>query len=524
MEIDNNIGSCDDGYVASRVYTLNNIKAKLRHYMENSTTLIVIIPSISIALSYLGTYVAKYPLFLVDYDGNNNEDTILLNIPLKDWLSYAFTVGFFIGKWPAYKFVPSITRNQRLRVLVVLFTLTSFFFTAFLPLKGDGGGHAAYYYYYSVLKIIGIFIGSVCCSAIFGIEFTYLEGRANGDSYIAAVNCVVFFGSSLCRAVASAVIRAGSIEDCWMPLLLVTLYAPITLTSLFCLDAMPNPTHSDIAIMGERTIMLQSEKSAFISNHIIGLCPLLVGYAFACGFRFLRDFFALEVYREVLGRDPAPIDYILADWVGGALCIALLLGLSRVTDNTHALFLLHFMFAGGGLVVGVATLMFERGLISPELWIILIGVGLMATITPFSGSLFDRIMACTKTKGTATFLINFGDAVAYVGVFSSLAYKSTRSSESSSSSTAYLSLFLTGCHAFAVILLITGILSAIYWRHVLKVIAGYESVEVDEEVDTDTEERRTATASSGDDNIELTFEQHRIENSNGIAKRTRVNE
>ena len=182
------------------------------------------------------------------------------------------------------------------------------------------------------------------------------------------------------------------------------------------------------------------------------------------------------------------------------------------------------MFAGGGLVVGVATLMFERGLISPELWIILIGVGLMSSITPFSGSLFDRIMACTKTKGTATFLINFGDAVAYVGVFSSLAYKSTRSSsESSSSSTAYLSLFLTGCHAFAVILLITGILSAIYWRHVLKVIAGYESVEVDEEVDTDTEERRTATASSGDDNIELTFEQHRIENSNGIAKRTRVN-
>ena len=48
-------------------------------------------------------------------------------------------------------------------------------------------------------------------------------------------------------------------------------------------------------------------------------------------------------------------------------------------------------------------------------------------------------------------------------------------------------------------------------------------MEVDEEVDADTEERRTASASLGD-NIELTFEQHRIENSNGIAKRTRVNE
>ena len=275
MEID----SCDDNIYndnnevgaslnnntkGRRVYVLNNLKAYLQNVMTNSPTLITIIPSISIALSYVGTYVAKYPLFLVEY----NEDDTIFDIPLKDWLSYAFTVGFFIGKWPAYKFVPSITRSQRLHVLIVLFTLTSFFFTMFLPLQGP---------YSAPIKIISILIGSICCSAIFGIEFTYLEGRSNGDTYIAAVNCTVFFGSSICRAVGSALIRWG-VVDSWMPILLVVLYAPITLMSLFCLDAIPDPTHADVVSMGDRTTMTSMEKSAFITNHIFGLVPLLIGY------------------------------------------------------------------------------------------------------------------------------------------------------------------------------------------------------------------------------------------------------
>lgn len=272
MEIDsfddngngNEIGASLNNTTERKVYVLSNLKAYLRNAMSSSPTLITIIPSISIALSYLGTYVAKYPLFLVEY----NEDNTIFNISLKDWLSYAFTVGFFIGKWPAYKFVPSLARSQRLHVLIVLFTLASFFFTAFLPLQGP---------YSASIKIISTLIGSISCSAIFGIEFTYLEGRSNGDVYIAALNCVAFFGSSICRAVGTALIRWG-VADSWMPILLVVLYAPITLISLFCLDAIPDPNQADVVSMGERTIMTSMEKSDFIITHIFGLIPLLAGY------------------------------------------------------------------------------------------------------------------------------------------------------------------------------------------------------------------------------------------------------
>jgi hypothetical protein len=31
-------------------------------------------------------------------------------------------------------------------------------------------------------------------------------------------------------------------------------------------------------------------------------------------FRSFRDFFALEIYRDALGREPLAGDYLLADW------------------------------------------------------------------------------------------------------------------------------------------------------------------------------------------------------------------
>lgn len=449
--------------------TAIRLKANLRKMMEDSSTLIVAIPSVCIVLSYLGTYVAKYPLFVVDYGSDE-----FFGIGLKDWFSYAFTIGFFLGKFPSYTLVPSITRDQRLLVLFLLFAVTSLFNTGFLPLQGP---------YSAPIQILAVLIGSINCSAIFGVEFGYIEGRSRGDIFIAALNCVVLFGSSLCRAAGASLIQAG-VSGRWMPLLAVSVYTPITILSLICLDATPDPNEADMASRGERTSMTAVEKKTFLRLHGIGLFPLLFGYAFCGGFRFLRDFYALEIYRDVLKREPEPLDYILADWVGGALSVLSLLAMSCIADNTCALMVLHGMFVGGGLLMGVGTFLFQRGWISPELWIIAVGVGVSISVTPFTGSFFDRVVACTRTKGTAVFLVFFADGIAYIGVLILLLYKTTRSSD-----TSYSDLFLTGSYAFTGILITTGALSAKYWSLVAKKVqdGAYNSLEVYGAVDSETD-------------------------------------
>eukprot|EP00546_Thalassionema_frauenfeldii_P015240 CAMPEP_0178918794 /NCGR_PEP_ID=MMETSP0786-20121207/14033_1 /TAXON_ID=186022 /ORGANISM="Thalassionema frauenfeldii, Strain CCMP 1798" /LENGTH=491 /DNA_ID=CAMNT_0020592561 /DNA_START=61 /DNA_END=1536 /DNA_ORIENTATION=- len=454
---------------ASSVTRMLSLKAKLRRMMEESSSLLLIIPTTCIVMSYFGCYVMKYPLFVVDY-----KDEKLFGIGIKDGLSYAFTLGFFVGKFPSYTYVPSIERDQRFKALLILFGATAVFMTGFLPLPTST--------FTAVVKTTAVFIGSLFATAIFGAEMLYMEGRSNGDILIAAINCVVTFGSSICRAIGESLIEAG-IPGRWMPLSFVMFYSPVVITTLFCLDAIPNPSEADIQAMGERTVMTSSQKTAFLQRHGLGLAPLLIGYAFSMGFRFLRDFFALEIYRDFLQREPAPFDYLLADWVGGFVAVIIIVGMSRVANNAMALMLLHGMIVGAAVIMGFGAILFTKGMISPRLFIILVGISVSLSMTPFSGSLFDRVIACTRTKGTAIFLIFLGDACGYVGIFLCLFYKTAHSGD-----TSYSELFLNGCYGFTGIILITGLLSAIYWYTVSKKIRVGEYDEMENEAILESDE------------------------------------
>mmetsp|Transcript_13721 Transcript_13721/g.20905 ORF Transcript_13721/g.20905 Transcript_13721/m.20905 type:complete len:514 (+) Transcript_13721:82-1623(+) len=453
---------------SNSIFPISTFQTRLRQKMKDSSTLLVLIPTFCIFLSFLGTYIAKYPLFVVDY-GN---EKLFGNLGIKDGFSYAFTLGFFLGKFPSYKYIPSIERKERFNILLVLYSATSVFMTACLPLHKPP-------FFAALLKTMGVFVGSLFGSAIFGTEMLYLEGRSHGDIFLAAFNCVITFGPSIARATGKMFLH--QLPGQWMPLALVLFYAPVVAFTLVCLDAMPNPNDRDRQSMGERTVMTASQKSLFLRKHGVGLIPLFLGYAFSTGFRFLRDFFALEVYRDLLQREPEPFDYVMADWVGGLVSIVLVVGLSRVANNALAMMLLHVMIVSAALIMGVSVVLFSRGTISPQVFIVLVGLGVTLSMTPFSGSLFDRVIACTRTKGTAIFLILIADGCGYIGVFLCLFYKTTSettiipSASGEAISSSYSKLFLNGCYAFSAILSVTGLLSATYWSMVAQKSAkGFE--------------------------------------------------
>ena len=505
-------------YYCSRI--IREVQTYLRLNMERSQLHLIAITSWCLVLSYFGTYVIKYPLFIVDYnyhdDGDDNNDDheeegMVTNsssrssstIELKDWFSFAMTMGYFLGKFPSYALVPSIQREQRLYILCALFLIGAVGVTGLLPLQAPAAVVAATSAASTLsllawLQIGAIFVGSLSASAIFGVEFTYAEGRQCSDVLLAALNCVVLFGSSICRALGSSIITTllipQNLNPRWMPLLLVVLYAPITILALIGLDAVPDPTPTDTIARGRRTTMTPHEKTAFLYRHVLGLFPLVLGYAYMTGFRFLRDFYALEVYTEVLHREPAPKDYLLADWVGGILSVGCLLVLQTIHDNTSALVFLHGMFVGGGVIIGTGTYGFEHNMLSPESWIICVGIGVALSTTPFTGSLFDRIIASTRIKGTAVFLVFFADGVSYLGVLILLLYKTTTittiiksnnntnddatddtTDATTTTQQQYSELFLRGCHVFTIILVITGSISATYWYRIATSVTNDEN-------------------------------------------------
>jgi hypothetical protein len=59
--------------------------------------------------------------------------------------------------------------------------------------------------------------------------------------------------------------------------------------------------------------------------------------------------------------------------------------------------------------------MLQQGSISGLTWMILVGLGGYFSYVPFGSVLFDRIVAATRTVGTAVFAIYVADALGYTG-------------------------------------------------------------------------------------------------------------
>jgi hypothetical protein len=75
------------------------------------------------------------------------------------------------------------------------------------------------------------------------------------------------------------------------------------------------------------------------------------------------------------------------------------------------------------VLVGVATLLFDLGVLSPMPWMTAVGLGVYLGYVPYGCVLFDRTIAALEIVATAVFLIYVSDAVAYGGSFGIVLYK-----------------------------------------------------------------------------------------------------
>ena len=75
----------------------------------------------------------------------------------------------------------------------------------------------------------------------------------------------------------------------------------------------------------------------------------------------------------------------------------------------HAIILL------GMIMIGVSTALFQGGLLSAPMWMILIGVGLYLGYVPFNSIFFDRMIATFQYVGTVGFIMYVADSFGYLG-------------------------------------------------------------------------------------------------------------
>ena len=111
-------------------------------------------------------------------------------------------------------------------------------------------------------KVFGMFLGAFAGSWIYGVFFSYLEGRRSTELLSSSVNAAIIFGGGLARAVGSAVLTMlPEGREAWMPLVAAGFCAPISAVAIYILSIAPDPSTRDVAQRNERKPMTAEHRS-----------------------------------------------------------------------------------------------------------------------------------------------------------------------------------------------------------------------------------------------------------------------
>ncbi len=266
----------------------------------------------------------------------------------------------------------------------------------------------------ALLKVPAMYLNGLFLGMIWGLVFSYMEGRRCSE-ILGAVLCASFIVSSgAVKSVGIWLMHGFNVPVFWMPAATGLVFVPVLILSVWGLSSLPPPTAEDEAARVRRAPMGARERRAFLAEYGLGVTLLVVTYVFATAVRDFRDNFAAELWAALGYANPGSL--FTATEIPVAVVALIALGvIVKVQSNTRALAVIHGLILLGLLILGLSTLAFDAGLLGPLAWMIASGAGLYVVYTPFNAMLFDRLVAVSGRVANAGFLIYVADSAGYAG-------------------------------------------------------------------------------------------------------------
>ncbi|RYG18625.1 MAG: hypothetical protein EOO07_08545 [Chitinophagaceae bacterium] len=310
-------------------------------------------------------------------------------------------LGYLLAKFYGIKYISELKRTGRGKIILVLtaFAWLCWLFFALIPVP---------------YNIVFLFLNGFPLGMLWGVVFSYVEGRRSTD-FIGATLAVSFiFASGFVKSVGAWLMVNFGISEFWVPFYTGLVFALPLLLFVFLMEKIPQPTTDDIAYRAARIPMSSADRKNFIKEFLGGLIACVLIYCFATIFRDIRDNFGAEMWKEMgffnqpalFSKTETPITLIVLVLIGSMVFIK---------NNFTALKTAHYFILAGFLVAGTCTMLFKANAISPIWWMTLVGLGLYMVYIPFNAVFFDRLISTFKYASNVGFLIYIADSLGYVG-------------------------------------------------------------------------------------------------------------
>jgi hypothetical protein len=262
-------------------------------------------------------------------------------------------------------------------------------------------------------NVFFMFFNGLPLGMVWGLVFSYLEGRRVTELMGAVLATSFVFASGLAKTVGKTLILHG-VSESWMPFLAGAVFIGPALVSTWLLNQTPPPTAEDVAQRTIRLPMDREQRRDFLRRFGYALIPVVAAYVMLTILRDFTEDFANELWTETGYRNNADV-FAGTSTIVSLIVLAAIGGFFLIRNNYRAFQLNNVIIIGGFALAAGATLAYHVQAISPVLWIIAASAGLYLGYVPYNCFYFERMLAAYRVPGNVGFLIYIADAFGYLG-------------------------------------------------------------------------------------------------------------
>lgn len=347
-------------------------------------------------LAYASVYGFRKSYTAGTFDGQT-----VFGLGYKEVLVIIQAVGYLSSKFFGIRFISELKRFGRWKIIIglVLISWLAWLLFAVVP---------------APINILFLFMNGFPLGLLWGIIFSYIEGRRTTDFIGAAMAVSFIFSSGLVKTVSQYILVHWNLQETWMPFAAGAIFFPLLLIFVFLLEKIPPPTEADIEMRQLRVSMTGTERRAMLRRFMTGIVLLVVMYVFLTILRDVRDNFVADMWKE-MGYIDQPELFTQTETPITIATLVLMGSLIVIRRNYLAMLIIHWIVLAGFLLAGISSVLFITGHLSPVYWVTATGLGLYMGYIPYNCVLFDRFIATFKLVGNVGFLIYVADSFGYLG-------------------------------------------------------------------------------------------------------------
>ena len=407
---------------------------------KNSELALIIKAASAVFITYLSMYAFRKPFTAAQYN-----NIMLWGVDYKILLIITQLIGYTISKYFGIKIISELSANKRTITLITLMAVSwvSLLFFGIVP--------APY-------NLPFIFLNGLPLGMIWGVVFSYIEGRRHTELLGVAMASSFIISSGIVKGVGSYLLLNLQVPEMWMPFFTGLIFLPVLFLGVYLLHSLSAPNEEDINARTERLPMQSKERKAFFKQFAPGIIFSVLIYVCLTVFRDLRDNFAVEFWNSI-GMNNIPTMLVVSEVPIAILVIIIIGSMIFIKNNKNAFFINFLIVFVGGLLLFLSTLLFYNQLITATLWMIIVGFSMYLPYIAFHALFFERWIAYFKIKSNIGFLMYVADAAGYLGSTLVLLFKNFNNTNYS-----WVSFFTFSAMITSVIIIILSIANYIYFK------------------------------------------------------------